>query len=128
MKKKRVVSQFEDLQQCYLRLRGPQGQATAQLPSAAEVPTSSSTAAEPHLQHLQQQQQLSTRGDMRVPKRQRGASVSGLAGEGSLDPASQGPRVQGALDPSVSQGLTEFSRILSVFTHCSRLRVRPSRA
>ena len=110
VKKKRVVSQFEDLQQCYLRLRGRQSEAAAEPPSGAELPASPSTAAEPQAQAQQPQQQ----DDARVPKRQRGRPSSGdLAAEASQEP--------------VSQGLTEFSRILSVFTHCSRLRVRPAR-
>ena len=94
---KRVVSQFEDLQQCYLKLRHRSKEEDGeQQPEAAP-------ACEP-----------SAADDERMPKRQRGGSddVQKAAADGA------------AADWSAGEGLNEFVRMLSVFTHCSRLRVR----
>ena len=91
---KRVVSQFEDLQQCYLRLRHRARDSEAEQPD--QPATDQPAAVE----------------DDRMPKRQRGVAKDAEA------PAPDGPSW------SAGEGLTEFVRMLSVFTHCSRLRVR----
>ncbi len=91
---KRVVSQFEDLQQCYLRLRhrGRDTEAEQPDPSPEDEPSAAA--------------------DERMPKRQRGVGTDGeaIAADGT--------------SWSTGEGLNEFVRMLSVFTHCSRLRVR----
>ena len=94
---KRVVSQFEDLQQCYLKLRHrPREELNGeQQPDAA--PCDEPTAVD----------------DERVPKRQRNG-----------DHDTHTAAANSAAAWSAGEGLNEFVRMLSVFTHCSRLRVR----
>ncbi len=93
---KRVVSQFEDLQQCYLKLRhrSPDEDAEHQ---PEVVPATEPSAAD----------------DERMPKRQRGHSHDAQPAAAADSPAAW----------SAGEGLNEFVRMLSVFTHCSRLRV-----
>jgi len=95
---KRVVSQFEDLQQCYLKLRHrARDEDAEQQPDADAVPASEPSAAD----------------DERMPKRQRGDSHDAQPAAAANSPAAW----------SAGEGLNEFVRMLSVFTHCSRLRV-----
>ena len=99
---KRVVSQFEDLQQCYLKLRHrPRDEDGEQQPES--VPASEPSAAD----------------DERMPKRQRGDSHDAQAVAAAAAVAADSPAAW-----SAGEGLNEFVRMLSVFTHCSRLRVR----
>ena len=93
---KRVVSQFEDLQQCYLRLRhrAPHTEAEEPDPLREDEPSAAN--------------------DERMHKRQRGVAAGGEAAAADQTAWSAG------------EGLNEFVRMLSVFTHCSRLRVRVS--
>lgn len=128
-RKRRVVSQFEDLQACYLNLRRAE----------------STAASELRAEHAQQQQ-LTANGtgalcgaDALGPASGRapadGGGRSGLAAaangaaaaaNGPAQPAGMELARKGdqSLGPVLDTGgLAEFSRMLSVFTHCSKLKV-----
>ncbi|KAK9823349.1 hypothetical protein WJX72_002097 [[Myrmecia] bisecta] len=82
-KKRRLASQFDDLQQCYLRLRKSDASAADTGNASAPAALAAATAAN-------------------------GGSA---AAKGTAD------------GTAAAAGLAEFSRMLSVFTHCGKLKV-----
>lgn len=107
--KRRLVSQFNDLQRCYLRLRNEQlghGQAGGQPSSSLEPPGPSPL---PHA------------------KRKRGfEEASDLAASSADMHAHAAEAVQRVGPVGTLGGLHEFARMLSTFTRCSKLKVRIS--
>ncbi|KAL3154242.1 hypothetical protein ABBQ32_013742 [Trebouxia sp. C0010 RCD-2024] len=169
-RRRRVLSQFEDLQQCYLRLRksGKTPAAAAGLPSSPfQQATVESGGSKPPSKRLKQEQQpqaevamdctpaLDPRkegqgaeagvspaepsllfpaasqvdGDGPSPvlaiagvKREASEAFSG-GGQPEPSPASSQAPPSAVTGPADEEGLAEFSRMLSVFTHCGRLKV-----
>ena len=128
-RKRRVVSQFEDLQACYLSLRrgaaaaagGSSGDlAAADEPSAAENGFANGTAGSNGSAAHAEPDQAGGSGNGHA------AAMEGVGGPEGGDHerqlVSRGERPLGAV--MQRNGFAEFSRMLSVFTHCSKLKAR----
>ncbi|DBA99789.1 TPA: hypothetical protein ACH3X3_012332 [Trebouxia sp. C0006] len=163
-RRRRVLSQFDDLQQCYLRLRkagktaaphlvpaGPSKHAT-QCPAAEdqpsvkrikhEQPSQAQPHAEPPADSSARPDPLSSGGAAEVtpadaPSSSVHPQVNGSSQADSRElegmEAEEAQEIQAAealiaqkgsvTGPADEEGLAEFSRMLSVFTHCGRLKV-----
>ena len=123
-----MAAQFEDLQSCYLQLRrcGRPAPADGATPSASAATTGAaaacaSGAAEPAAGKPSDGAAAAAAGVSSMAA----ALGEGAAGTGAavVTAAAGGAGPVGAV--LASGGLAEFSRMLSVFTHCSKLRARP---
>jgi hypothetical protein len=133
-RKRRVATQFEDLQSCYLQLRRCRR-------AAAGASAAGSDAGAPGASPV------CSGGEGGGGGGEGGGAVAvtAAAAAGASSPAR--PGAEDAAQPAAaagapgaaggagtvgavlaSGGLAEFSRMLSVFTHCSKLRVRPAAA
>ncbi|KAA6423733.1 MAG: ubiquitin ligase COP1 [Trebouxia sp. A1-2] len=165
-RRRRVLSQFDDLQQCYLRLRkagktaaphlvpaGPSKHAT-QCPAAEDEPSvkrikheqpsqaQAQAHAEPPADSTAGPDPLSSGGAAEVtpadtPSSSVHPQVNGISKADSREPegmeAAEARETEAAetlvaqkgsvTGPADEEGLAEFSRMLSVFTHCGRLKV-----
>lgn len=100
-KKRRIASQFEDLQQCYLRLRAAHLAAGAAGGSAAAAAAAAAAAG----------------GEGGT------AGPAGGAGHGAAAAlAADAAEAAAAAGPLIDEGLQEFSRLLSVITRCNKLK------
>ncbi len=121
-----MVSQFEDLQACYLSLRraanGSSGDLAAQQDGApaanghANGGDAAGSRGSAAAMHAEEPEQAGGSGG-------EGPVANGSAG-GSQDRqvVARGERPLGAVIER--NGFAEFSRMLSVFTHCSKLKAR----
>lgn len=152
-KRRRVLSQMEDLQQCYLRLRCqlPQQPGTAEdepeLASAGTAVNGDAQPASPGRKRMREEERsLATwsgkpaaedhaaTGLAAPPSDLQQGNPLGFSGasqelpssshqeRGGQRPAQSGDVAAGGAAVS-DQGLAEFSRVLSVFTQCSRLKM-----
>jgi len=135
-RKRRVATQFEDLQSCYLQLRRCRRAAAgaSAAGSDAGAPGASpacsggdgggvDAVAVEAVAGASSQDRL---GAEDVAQPAAAAGAPGAAAAAGAPGAAGGAGTVGAV--LASGGLAEFSRMLSVFTHCSKLRVRPAAA
>ncbi|KAK9916220.1 hypothetical protein WJX75_000186 [Coccomyxa subellipsoidea] len=127
-RKRRVVSQFEDLQNCYMKLR--RGESGALSANRAGQPGAADANGAGPSQHPPTRLQITANGaeeqkdegdeaEELVSMRQMAAG--GNVNARKLELVQQGETAVGPL--LAPGGLAEFSRMLSVFTHCSKLKV-----
>ena len=155
-KRRRVLSQMEDLQQCYLRLRCqlPQQPGTAEeepeLASAGTAVNGDPQAPSPGRKRMREEETSlaawggqpaaedhaapAATGSAAPPSDCQQGNPPGRSGASQALPSSS-DRERGGHRPAQSgdvaaggaaasdQGLAEFSRVLSVFTQCSRLKM-----
>ena len=127
LKKRRLASQFDDLQQCYLRLRKPEAAPQAAGKAAGD---SAGPIAGPPGNGAPSTSKPGGSEPAAVPKDSGAAPAEADPERASSAPPANGaakPGEEGADHPegavSTSSGLAEFSRMLSVFTHCGKLKV-----
>lgn len=111
-----MVSQFEDLQACYLSLRrsgsASSSAAAPRAPNGAAGEERGAASPDGTQQNQQQEQQ--------APGQEIALRANGHPGSQEL--ASKGEQRLGPV--LAGDGFAEFSRMLSVFTHCSKLKAR----
>ena len=117
-----MAAQFEDLQSCYLQLRrcGRPPPADGCTPSGSAATVGAGAAAVAAATSRDGATAVSEGVNSAVD-----APAEGACGMGAAAAAVAAVGGTGPVGPVLaSGGLAEFSRMLSVFTHCSKLRVR----
>lgn len=113
--KRRLASQFEDLQRHYLQLRSRASSARPQSRHTASLASSLPTAKRKRISR-------EPAGPPTLPAHADHPSHSPAGQQLALQHSGRGHRAVGAIDTR----LQEFASMLSDFTRCSKLKVRPS--